>query len=108
MTDVPPTIEDEIGLFGLGEMLWREKVIIGCFLAVALVAGGAYGSPINKKTYETVTAFEIINALAHSESDAKVVADLRKGFHSQVYLFPMVGNDAERQTPIEKMWCRLF
>jgi dsDNA-binding SOS-regulon protein len=81
MSDVQPTIEDEIDLFELAEILWREKVILGCFLAVALVVGCLWIS-INKKTYETVIGFEIIT-LSPSESNAQVVADLHKEFHSK-------------------------
>ena len=98
MSDVQPTIDDEIDLFELVEILWSDKVIIGWFLAVALVVGGSWIA-ISKKTYETVTEFEIIT-LPPSESGAEVVADLRNGFPFEGYLFPMVGNDAERQTPI--------
>ena len=84
MSDVQPTIDDEIDLFELVEILWSEKVIIGCFLAVALVLGGSWIAT-NKETYETVAEFDIIT-LPPSESDADVVADLRKEFHSR-YIF---------------------
>lgn len=81
MSEVQPTMDDEIDLFELAEIFWVEKVVIGCFLAVALVVGGLWIST-NKKTYETVTEFEIIT-LPPSESGAEVVADLHKGFHSK-------------------------
>ena len=80
MSDVHPTIDDQIDLFELVEILWSEKVIIGRFLAVALVVGGFWIAS-NKKTYETSIEFEIITH--QSESGEQVVADLRKGFHSK-------------------------
>ena len=84
MSDVQPTIDDEIDLLELVAILWSEKVIIGCFLAVALVVGGLWIAT-NKKTYETVTEFEIA-MIPPSESDEEIVADLRKEFHSR-YIF---------------------
>jgi dsDNA-binding SOS-regulon protein len=81
MTNVQPTIEYDIELFEFAEILWSEKVILGCFLAVALVVG-CLSISINKKTYETVIGFEIIT-FPPTKSNAGVVADLHKEFHSK-------------------------
>ena len=105
MSDVLPTIDDEIDLFELVEILWSEKIIIGCFLAVALVVGGLWIAT-KKKTYETVTEFEIA-MIPPSESYEGIVADLRKEFHSR-YISSQWSETMPNAKLQWKVWCRLF
>ena len=80
MPDVQPTMDDEIDLFDLFEILWIEKVVLGCFLAVALVVGSLW-TIIQEPKYETIAEVDII-FFPPSVTKEKVIADLRKEFHS--------------------------
>ena len=102
MSDVQSTMAAEIDMFELVEILWIEKVVIGCFLAVALVVGGLW-TATNKKTYETTAAIVIIT-LPPSEADEEGVADLRKEFHSR-YISSQWSETMPNAKLQWKVWC---